>query len=217
VRNQDWKDAETLFRQATAMAPNNAKAYVFLSGALKKQGRYAEALKASDAAVRLHPSALQHDAHHLWQRGIILVKLGLAAAAVDALEQAATADPRYGGIREDLGLAYAAAGDYRRAESAMRWALALTPDSPHVHSSLSFVLNEQGRHAEALEAAEAALQRNPKHVWAWFNKAEALEGMGRRNEAAAAYERVLALPAGPTDQPALERARANRLRLLAEQ
>jgi tetratricopeptide (TPR) repeat protein len=53
-------------------------------------------------------------------------------------------------------------------------------------------LIEQGRFAEALEEADAALQQDPDFLLALGNRAWALEGLGRLEEAAAGYERVLA-------------------------
>ena len=207
VRNKDWRDAESLFRRTVAMAPENAKAYVFLSGALRKKGQFAQALEAYDTAARLNPAYLRTDPHFLWQRGVLLVKLGRTAEAIDALEQAATLDPNWGTIRMDLGLAYATAGNYERAEAALRQAVSIAPGSPHVHSSLSLILNEQGRHGEALAAADAALQRDPAHLWARFNRASALEGLGRLEEAATAYEQVLVLTPSAYDRRAYEEAR----------
>jgi tetratricopeptide (TPR) repeat protein len=206
ARNKDWKDDETLFRQAVAMAPENAKAHVFLSGALRKKGRFAEALDAYDTAARLNPAYLRDDPHFLWHRGILLVKLGRAAEGIEAMEQAATLDPNWGRIRLDLGLAYATAGNYERAEAVLRQAVSITPGSPHVHNGLSLILNERGRFAEALAAADAALERDPAHLWARYNRAMALEGLGRLQDAAVAYGQVLALTPALDDRRAYEEA-----------
>src|SRR5574341_667487 len=207
IRNQDWRDAESLFRQAVVMAPENAKAYVFLGGALAKKGQHAQALEAYDTAARLYPDYLRADSFFNSQRGILLIRLGRTPEAVDALEQAATLDPNWGAIRIDLGLAYATMGNYERAEATLRQALSITPGSPHGHSSLSLILNEQGRYAEALAAAEAALERDPTHLWARFNRASALEGLGRREEAVAAYEGVLSLTPGAENRRAFDEAK----------
>jgi tetratricopeptide (TPR) repeat protein len=217
VRNQDWRDAETLFRKTVAAAPNNGKAYVFLGGAFRKMGRFAQALEAYDTAARANPDYLRDDPHFLWQRGILLVKLGRTSEAVESLEQAATLDPAWGAIRTDLGLAYAAAGDYARAEAMLRQAIAIAPASPYGYGGLSLILNEQARFAEALQAADAALSRDPTYVRARYNRAEALEGLGRLEEAVRAYEHVLALGPTASDRRVYEEAeeRLERLRGLS--
>ncbi len=52
---------------------------------------------------------------------------------------------------------------------------------------------ELGRFDEAVAAADEALKRDPAFIWAHFNRAWALERMGRLAEAVAGYRRVLAL------------------------
>jgi Tfp pilus assembly protein PilF len=46
---------------------------------------------------------------------------------------------------------------------------------------------ESGRHAEALADLDNAISTGPDHPDVYLNKAEALENLGRTEEAAAAY------------------------------
>ncbi len=207
LRNEEWRNTETLFKSVIKVSPENAKAYIFLGGALRNKSDFARALQAYDMAGHLYPDYRRTDAYFNSERGVLLVKLGRTEEAIEAFEQAATLDPLWGGIRNELGLAYASAGKHDRAETTLRHALAISPDSPHIHSSLSLVLNEQGRYQEALEHAEAALQRDPMLAWAQFNRGLALEALGRVSDAITGYERLLHQPPSAENATALNEAR----------
>jgi tetratricopeptide (TPR) repeat protein len=53
---QDWKAAESAFRQAVALRPAFPDAWNELGYALRNQERYAESLQAYDEALRLKPN-----------------------------------------------------------------------------------------------------------------------------------------------------------------
>ena len=79
----------------------------------------------------------------------------------------------------------------------MRRALSLNPEIPLFRAAFSRFLIERGRFEEGLAEADAVLRRDPAFVWALYNRALALEALGRLEEAMRAYERVRALPSAP--------------------
>jgi tetratricopeptide (TPR) repeat protein len=113
--------------------------------------------------------------------------------AVERFQRAVDLSPQWSLPWYNLGLAYAKQGRFKETEAALQRALSLNREDPDIYSSLSRLLLEQKRFAEALRAAEAAIKRRPGFVWAHFNRAWALEGLGRFQEAASGYEHVLVL------------------------
>jgi tetratricopeptide (TPR) repeat protein len=85
--------------------------------------------------------------------------------------------------------------DAERWEEAIRWyreALALRPGLPDLQTDLGACLVSAGRPAEGLGEFEAVLKGDPAHRNALYNKGIALLQMGRPQEAAAAWEDLLA-------------------------
>src|SRR5262249_30910170 len=70
---------------------------------------------------------------------------------------------------------------------------ALDPTHPGICNSLGYVLQNLGRHDEALAAFDKAIALKPDYVEAMNSMASSLTGFGRFEEALALSERVLAL------------------------
>ncbi len=112
---------------------------------------------------------------------------GSVDMAVATLTEATELDPRNVAAWNQLGLALAARGDFERAEQAFRRALRLDPDGAEVNLNYAFLLQKQGRHAEAIPYLERALEdmsyRNP--VFILNNLGYALLQTGRVDRAVA--------------------------------
>ena len=82
----------------------------------------------------------------------------------------------------------------------------LAPDRADVAHALGVIEARAGRFAPALASFDQATSLDPAFAAAWFSKGLALERLGRRAEARAAYARFLTL--GPSASPEREHARA---------
>ncbi len=151
-----WKDSLTLWSHEIEVYPGRvALSYVDRGVELSALGRYDEALKDFDAAIRISPDfmqayndrgvtlmrlraypeavrdfdiALSYDPQNpgIYQnRGISYFHLGQYGRAVDDLEKAASMSPKNGVYYYHLGRAYAASGDAARAKDSFRKALGL--------------------------------------------------------------------------------------------
>ena len=89
--------------------------------------------------------------------------------------------------------ALAAAGRTAEAEESARTALALNPLLPELHNHMGVLLVRRGALGEALAHFEAAASLDPNNARAWNNRANALRGLRRPDEARQAYERAAAL------------------------
>lgn len=135
---------------------------------------------------------------------------GLAINACErAAEAAETTDRVRAQILINLGVLRLQAGQGRLALAHFETAAALAPDLPVARLNAAAAAIETGVYDRALRHAQSALDTGlaPAH-WAWFNMGLAHEGMGRRQEAYAAYGRAAALAPG---EPILA-AQAERLR-----
>lgn len=89
-----------------------------------------------------------------------------------------------------------AAHDARRldeAERLLRAALAADPGHWLSRYTLAVVLQDQGRHADAVPLYATALEARPNHLKAWNNYGIALQYSGRRDAAIDAFRRALSL------------------------
>ena len=132
-----------------------------------------EALKLAAEALRLQDGdAFVHQVY-----GVTLRRLGRLDEALTSLRRAADLAPESATIRLSLGNVLSDLGHWAEAEAALR--AAATETDPAPLSSLALVLRQQNRPAEAYEAAEAALRRDPAHVGARLERGMALLAQGR--------------------------------------
>jgi tetratricopeptide (TPR) repeat protein len=83
--------------------------------------------------------------------------------------------------------------DPAAAEASYLQALALAPDLEDAYLNLGAMLDAAGRHGELLRLCNAALQHCPDSALLHYNRGVALDHLERLEEAAASYERSLAL------------------------
>ena len=89
--------------------------------------------------------------------------------------------------------------DLAAAETAYRQALALAPDFADAYLNLGAILCEAQRFDDAVQLCELAIVQCPQAPLVHFNRAIALEGQHRLEEAIASYEQSLALDPGLAD------------------
>ena len=66
-------------------------------------------------------------------------------------------------------------------------------DDARAHSLRGLMSFDSGRYEEAIESYDIAIELEPKALYAWFNRGNALMKLGRYTEARQAFERVLAI------------------------
>jgi uncharacterized protein (TIGR02466 family) len=126
---------------------------------LRSVNRLADSLQDLDVACRLAPR--QAEAH--FQRGHTLRTLGRSAEAREAYWQASRCAPLRADIHRDLASLLWELGEGRGATAALDSVLAGQPD-PELAYTKARVLVRTGYPADALEALEIALEREPAHV-----------------------------------------------------
>jgi tetratricopeptide (TPR) repeat protein len=122
-----------------------------------------------------------------------LTQLDRAELALQQYEQAAARDPRSAAAQAALGLALARAQRFDEATQRLKTAIELGSDSLDARLQLALILVPRGDFAGALAHFDAILAREPRHVPTLRNAAAALGRLGRFEEAAERYRRILAV------------------------
>jgi arylsulfatase A-like enzyme/Flp pilus assembly protein TadD len=177
-----------------------------------------------DLALAMHDAGLRRDAEatlaellrrdplhaEAWNaRGLLALERGDVGAAAAAFERSLELDAGNANAANNLGNAWRAAGRAGDAERALRRAIALAPDWADPLNGLGALEVARGRTAAGLDLFERALALDPRRHEIRLNRAIALDTLGRRTEAAAAYREFLAVTARePSYGPQREAARA---------
>jgi len=185
--------ARSLYAQAVALAPGEARPHVNLGNALMTLGRAQEALESYRRAVELEPGYFA--AHQ--NLGNVLLAMNRARDAVsayrDALRLRADAPDAWTG----LGCALEETGALDEAENSYRAALRCDPNFAGAVGNLADVLVRLHRGGEARELLLAALDRIPENLELRKRLAFLDRDWGDSEAAVAGLRKVLA--AAPSD------------------
>lgn len=96
--------------------------------------------------------------------GVIRVRLGEFAAAIDYLQQAMAVNDHDPETHNNLGLAYKGLHDFSKAGRAFEKSLQLKPGQPSVLNNLGNVLASLNQHRQAITCFESALTLDPAYV-----------------------------------------------------
>ncbi|HXE47041.1 MAG TPA: tetratricopeptide repeat protein, partial [Ramlibacter sp.] len=144
----------------------------------------------ADVAVRDRSGQWQADS------GQLLMDFDVApvAGSVTILERAPSPKAEDTDARELFERALALeASSPAAAEAAYLRALAMVPDLEDAYLNLGALWDAAGRHSELVRLSDTALQHCPGSALLHFNRGVALDHLERLEEAAASYERSIAL------------------------
>lgn len=180
------------FRALVAREPGNVTFRRTLSGALRRAGRNAEALRALGDLERNAPD----DAVAWHDRAVLLADAGKLDEAIRAEERATALGPLLPEPLNRLGLLLAARGRVADALDAFERVTQLDPNNAKAWNNRANALRALGRADEAEAAYRRAAELDPADT-------DPLNGLGvlavehgRLDEAATAFRRVLERDAG---------------------
>jgi tetratricopeptide (TPR) repeat protein len=134
-----------------------------------------------------------------YARGVRLGRLGRAAEALAAYEQAIALRPDYADSHYNRGVTLEVLGRYEEALAAYDQAIALQPEHEDAYHNRGVALWQLGRHEDALAAYDQALSLRPEDAHAHYGRGLVLAALGRNGEAVSAYEQALRLQPGNGD------------------
>lgn len=152
-----------------------------------KRGDHAQARQLLQQLGRLRPDFA--DAHFLL--GMAELGAGQVVAALRPVETAVALSPNAEYLAQYARLLVSLRRDADALAAADR-AAALNPDGALVLDTLGCVYSRLAAHDKAVPLFEKAARANPAHVQMRYNLASSLGFLGRFDEAAAHYERVIA-------------------------
>ncbi|HTM09556.1 MAG TPA: tetratricopeptide repeat protein [Verrucomicrobiae bacterium] len=170
-----WRDSESLFRRAIAVAPRSVVAHHNLGAVLAAEGRLDEAIEQYRLAlaVRAYP-----EAHFEWANA--LIRQGKTDEAEHQYREALKMDPSFAEGRNNLGLILASRGKIDEAIAEYREALKVKPDFALAHVNLGDALLQEGKTDEAIAHFNKALELDPNLASARQSLAKALGAIQRR-------------------------------------
>jgi tetratricopeptide (TPR) repeat protein len=186
--------------QAFQLAPGLEGASVLLTQIYRAQGREAEAIRSFEEA--LAAGALRPPARFLLAE--LHLSQGNEERARELLDTIVKERSDLPQAKNDLAYVLAKRGeDLDRALVLAEEAVRGLAGVPEATDTLGFVYLKRGLHEPALakfrEALELAEERGRSHSIYHYHAGLALQALGREEEAAAAFERALALDAGFED------------------
>lgn len=182
-KSQEYRQAETQYRQALEIVPNHPEALHLLGLVAYHTGQ-------GERALDLIAQAIQSDENnscYFYNLGTVSQKMGKRVEARDAFHQAITLNPKYVEAHFSLGNVLAECRNFGQAIESYQQALALNPSHGEAHNNMGVVLNEQGQWEAALSSYQRALAVNPKHAEAHYNQGIVLQKMGRLEEGKKAF------------------------------
>ncbi len=154
--------------RAVALDPNDATLHYNLGNAYMGLGRVEDAVASYRKALKMDAN-LPDTQYNL---GIALARLKRYDEAVKAFQETLKLDPNRAGGYNNLGSAFAMSGQFEAALAQYRRALALEPNDPP-WCNIGYVYTQLGKPADAREAYNQALRRDPGNARA----AEALKNL----------------------------------------
>jgi len=149
-----------------------------------------------EEAAELYRSVLAEDPANLKARnnlGALYGALGQHDLALEQFEAAARLQPDNVEVLNNLSSTLALLGRYEEAEAGLRRALRLAPDDVEVHAGFGILWFRRGVYVQAEAELRWVCERDPEHGTAFFYRGEALNRLGRIDEAMEVLERATVL------------------------
>jgi len=216
-------DAEPIYREVLASAPEHPTALSLLGTVCLQTGRDEDAAEFLERAVALKPdepgwfgnlgvvlrrlerypeaaSALERalelkpdSAEATSNLGLVQHQLGEFEAAIESFGRAIVLRPNLPGPHLNLGTTYLHLDQFDAAISCFRRTLALQPRHLNAQTNLGMALFKSGLLQEAEVTFAEACRMTPNSAEAWRGLGLALRDQGRMDEAIVAYERSVTL------------------------
>ena len=203
-------EGKALVRKIYESSAKKGKLHLIAGTCLSNLARYYSNNKNYEKAVSLWREALVFQPNHYKARlklVPLLFKLNRTNEAIQATRQTIERYPKNQEIALSFFLILVEQKQYAEAEKVYRHYLTLNTQAPNAHYNLGTLALAQGRNEEAILSLQRAIKDAPDDTDAHLYLAQALEKVGKPQEAMHAYRRVLSLD--PHNKIANDRVKAN--------
>src|SRR3977135_2387968 len=163
-------DAELIYREVLAKAPNHPDALHFLGVLETQRGRHEAGVALMDRAIAINP----RNAAAQYNRANTLRDMGRSAEAIAAYDAALSINADNIKAWNNRGVVLQTLTRYDEAIASYDRALALKSDHLDAHTNRGNTLMELARHEEALAAYDRAVALAPNDVAALYGRGNAL-------------------------------------------
>jgi len=182
LRERDWEQAITSFRNSLELNPHFDQAMSGLSHALLMAGNPVEAKQWVDKALEYNPQN-----HLAWySRAMIEAKTDKAAAAND-FAKAISIQPNFAPVRRDFGMFEFEQQNYAEAARQLSKAVELGMNEAPIYNFLGICYGHTDRLAKAVKTYQEALKLDPNLAEAHLNLAYAYQRLNRDANARQEY------------------------------
>lgn len=157
-----------------------------------RAGRVGEALAVYRRILDENPGSLKARNN----LGVLHDELGQHELALEQFEAAEKLGPDNVEVLVNLGSTLGVVARYEEAEAALRKAVRLEPESVSVRAALGILHFRRGVYAIAESELRWVCEQDHDHADAFYYRGEALNRLGRFDEALEALERAIALEPG---------------------
>lgn len=172
------RQAESQFRQAIGLAPDEALPREALGAHLVREKQPQQALEELEASTKISPSA-----EGCYQTGLAHLMLGDAGSAVGPLKRAIEIEPDFFQAHLQLGDAMIAQGKLEPAVEEFEIATGLRPKVVDARVALADALFKVGRRKDAISALREGLEQQPRSAELNFALGLVLQQTGESEEA----------------------------------
>jgi choline-sulfatase len=177
-----------MLQRALAQDAGNPSTYYYLGGDLEKTGRYADALKLYESAIR---NGIQNG--RLYSRvADLYLRSGRKDEAIPFYEKAAQYNPSDVESQSNLATAYLEKGRVEDAERVFKWVITTDQDYAAAYNGLGLIAIQRQDPSSARGYFEKAVQLDPDMVEAQLNLGLIYKMAGDRTRARACFETFLA-------------------------
>lgn len=176
-------------RMASSTHAVDAEGPIELGGALFAEGRFAEALACTEAALERNPDLLDL----MFARGSVLFGWGRFREALDAYAAAERAGLNHPELDTNMAWAHVSMGQFAEAERRFRKAIAVLPDAVKPWIGLANAYEVSGVLGDHADVIENALGRWPDDYDASVFIGGCRLTRGDRDGAVAAFRRAIAI------------------------
>jgi tetratricopeptide (TPR) repeat protein len=180
--------------------PNYSRALTERCDVFRSLNRESDAIKDCDRAIKVDANWGNASPALAWKtKGKVQSKLKRFDEALFAYDKAVAIEPTNAQAWAEQGMILWRLGRYAEALASQEWALKAKEKYSLALANSCASLNQLRQYKEALEACNAALQEGDQQwdelgpAWAWDQRANALSGLGKYEEALASANRAIAL------------------------
>ncbi len=157
--------------------------------AYDRMGRFDEALKELNEALRLNPEYIE--VHN--NLAVTHYKMGNYEESLGELRVAVRLNPDYTEAHSNLGSLYGRLERYDEAVEELKLAIKLNPDYAAAHNNLGHIYALQNKNKEAIEEFKKAIKLNPSYAPAYCNLGCIYSEMGMFKEGVEEFQEAIGL------------------------